>query len=243
MCSQQYFINMWSLVSPVKLSPTKKLVSTENELEKENAIRTAPFSSQLGWPPKINTIQKLLQSQWRVNRCVQHPVTRGQSSEDPAEGSAWWAHGAWQSTASKRVWTKKAKSTEAGLALPTTSSPSATCSSHSVPASSEDVAPGHQCEEVVVLGTLQEVSPLSEEEDSSQLCTARASMKDCAWLGMSTGSSMNRALRPGLCWKQTSSSRRDWGCLLLEPAVDPKFLSTTSVFNRETNSQSDIFGN
>lgn len=168
MCSQQYFISVWSLVSPVKLSPTKKLVCTETELEKESAIRAAPFGSQLGWPPKINPVHRLLRSQRRVGRCVQHPCHPRPEQRGPSRGIG-VAHGAWQSTASKRVWTRKAESTEAGWALPTTSSPSAMCSSHLVPASSEDAAPGHGWEEVPVLGTLQGASPLSEEEESSQL--------------------------------------------------------------------------
>lgn len=68
MGAQQCFINMWSLVSSVKLSPMKKLVSTETKLEKENAIHATPFGNQLDCPQRTNDVHR--RSQTGVGPCL-----------------------------------------------------------------------------------------------------------------------------------------------------------------------------
>lgn len=116
------------------------------------------------------------------------------------------------SAAYKRGLTKKAKSTEAGWALPTTGSCAAAIWSQLPP-------------RMLLLeisrkrpwswGAWRDASPLSEEKDASHLGTINASLRDCAWLSRSS-SYARLVLEPDI-----PCSRRDQGFLLLEPIVDP----------------------
>lgn len=125
MGSQQYFINMWSLVSSVKLSPMKKPVSTETKLEKENAIHATPFGNQLDSPQHINYVHSLVQSQIQPVSSTTSPLTRRLISKESAEEFARWVREAGQQHCQQARLIWKTRFAEAGWAPPPSSSPSA----------------------------------------------------------------------------------------------------------------------
>jgi len=235
MGSPQHSTNMWSLVSSVKLSPTQTPLSTETTLEKEDAIHAIRQPAGLSTRDKLQPRAAAQPGRSQALSPTNLPLTRGPTAEGSAEELAWWTHGPKQEHRQACFDRKPSPQRLAGH-HPWPVHPGQRPFGPSFLRGSAGGGPG--------LGGHGRMLPPFQQGKVHPTVQSTLPREPVLGGAGPAGSSGDRALLPAPCWKQTSpAAGRARDFFYQEPVVDPWFLPTTSAFNRETSSQSDIFGN